>query len=257
VEQPGGCPFPGYLPPVQFAGRPLENDVSPGDWIAPTLRPFGEHVIGSLVPPVFEAYARVFHPAVRYLGDDDVDVPWAEVAAANRTVAHPVMEWGSLTGSMDFFEDADQSPLWDQAPARGHLPVGVATALVEVLHRHTGTPDDVLFGVWSGFGFIVAGAPTLALPAREHWLLRGPLDLAAVNMAEEPSEQSASLWWPADRSWFVATDIDLVTTYIGGSAACIDDVVAAPALEAVRVPVDQRFTWDADTVNPRPLDGPG
>lgn len=246
---------------MQFAGRPLEDDVSPGAWVAPALRPFGEHVVGSLVPRFFDAYARVFHPAVRYVGDDDIEVPWSEVAAANRTVAHPVMEWGSLTGSMDFFEDADQSPLWDQAPARGHLPVGVAEALVEVLRGHTGTPDDVFFGVWSGFGFVVGPpavtAPALALPGRDHWLLRGPIDLAASNMAEEPSEQSASLWWPADRAWFVATDIDLVTTFVGGSAACIADVLACPALEAARVPVDQRFTWDADTVNPLPIDAPG
>ena len=241
---------------MQFAGRLLEDDVSPGDWIAPTLRPFDEHVVGSLVPPVFDEYARVFHPAIRYDGDDDVEVSWADVALANRTVAHPAMEWGSLTGSMEFFEDADQSPLWDQAPARGHLPVGVAEVLVEVLRRHTRTPDDVFFGVWSGFGFIVADAPTLALPAREHWLVRGPIDLAAVNLAEEPSEQSVSLWWPADRAWFVATDIDLVTTFVGGSAACVADLLGHPLLEAAPVPADQRFTWDADTVNPAPLDAP-
>jgi hypothetical protein len=31
--------------------------------------------------------------------------------------------------------------------------------------------------------------------------------------------------------------------------------VAAPDLEAAEVPVTQRITWDADTVNPLPLDG--
>ncbi len=79
-------------------------------------------------------------------------------------------------------------------------------------------------------------------------------ETAAASM---PSEQSASLWWPADRAWFVATDIDLVTTFVGGSAGCIDDLLAAPGLEAALVPVDQRFTWDADTVNPWPVDAPG
>jgi hypothetical protein len=75
-------------------------------------------------------------------------------------------------------------------------------------------------------------------------------------MAAEPSEQSASLWWPADRAWFVATDIDLVTTFVGGSAACVRDVLDHPLLEAAPVPADQRFTWDADTVNPAPVDAP-
>lgn len=242
---------------MQFAGRPLEVDLSSGAWIAPALRPFGEQVVGSLVPLVFDRYARVFHPAVHYVGDDDVDVTWAEVAAANRTVAHAAMEWGSLTGSMDFFDDADQSPLWEQAPARGHLPVTVAARLTDVLRRHTTTPDDVVFGVWSGWGTIAADAPTLDLPAREHWLLRGPLDLALANMAEEPAEQSATVWWPADRAWFVATDIDLVTTYVGGSAACVADLLGTGRLETAAVPPDQRVTWDADTVNPPPYDAPG
>src|SRR4051794_37935469 len=128
------------------------------------------------------------------------------------------MERGSITGSMEYFENADQSPLWDGAPARGHLPVQVARALIDVLRRHTATPDDCWFGIWHGHasiwhghGSVVADRPTLALPAREQWLVRGPIALAAENMAEEPAEQSANLWWPADRAWCVATDIDLVT----------------------------------------------
>jgi len=41
------------------------------------------------------------------------------------------------------------------------------------------------------------------------------------------------LWWPADRSWLVATEIDGYRTYIGGSRAAIDAVLAAPALDAL------------------------
>ncbi|SFK35615.1 hypothetical protein [Geodermatophilus ruber] len=241
---------------MQFAGRPVEIDVSAGAWIAEAVRPLGEHVVGGLVPPVFAAYARVFHPAARYDGLVDVDVAWAEVAAANGTRAHPAMEWGSITGAMEFFEAADQSPLWDGAPARGHLPETVAHRLAGVLARHTTTPADCLFGVWSGFAELVADHPTLALPGREHWLVRGPIGLAAANLAREPAEQSANLWWPADRAWFVATDIDLVTTYVGGSRACVDELLAAEGLEAAEVLPTQRINWDADTLNPLPLDGP-
>jgi hypothetical protein len=259
---------------VQIAGRPVESDIRPAGWITEALRPFTEHAVGSLVPPVFEAYARVFHPAVRYPDDwfpetesaepdsseslsPDEDVTWAEVAAFNGRTAHPAMEWASITGSWEFRGNDDQPGMWNDAPAEGHLPVSVATRLAAVLARHTATPTDCWFGVWEGFGFFPAGGLTLALPGREHWLLRGPVDLAAANMAEEPSEQSANLWWPDDRAWFVATDIDLMTTYVGGSAACIADLLAADGLEAAPVPADQRVTWDADTVNPLPMDGPG
>ena len=237
-------------------------------WIAAALHPFAEHRVSSLVPPVFDAYARVFHPAVRYPDDElfgididddaaDEDVTWAEVAVFNGRTAHPAMEWASITGSWEFRGSDDQPGMWNDAPAEGHLPVSVATRLTAVLRRFTTTPEDCVFGLWDGFGHTPATELTLALPSREYWLLRGPVDLAATNLADEPAEQSANLWWPADRSWFVATDIDLMTTYVGGSAACIAELLAADGLEAWQVPADQRTTWDADTVNPAPLGAPG
>ena len=240
---------------MQFAGRPVETDLSPASWVAAAVEPFGSG-IAALVPPVFDAYVRVFHPAARYVGDTDLDVSWAEVAAANGRVAHPVMEWGSITGSMEFFSEDDQDPLWQGAPAMGPLPVHVAARIAAVLARHTTTPEDCWFGVWSGWGSLDVEGPTLALPGREYWLVRGPIVLATENMAPEPSEQSASVWWPRDRTWCVATDIDLVTTYVGGSAECIADLLAADGLETAPADVHQSVTWDADRVNPPPVDAP-
>ena len=237
---------------MQFAGRPVEDDVTPARWIAESVR--DDLTVASLVPPVFEAYARVFHPAYRYDGDDDLEVSWAEVAAANVTAAHPAMEWASITGLMEFFDQADQSPLWDGAPARGHLPAQVASTLAAVLRRHTGAPDDCWFGVPAEL--IPADSTPLELGTTQFWLIRGPVELAAANMAAEPAEQSAAIWWPSDRAWCVVTDLDLVTTYVGGTAACIAEVVAHPGLEAAHVPVSQGIGWTTDTVNPPPLDAP-
>jgi hypothetical protein len=229
----------------------FEDDVSAGAWIAAALRGQELGTVAGLVPPVFAAYARVFHPAVRYAGLEDVDVSWTEVAAANGTVTHPAMEWGSITGSMDYFGEDNQTPLWDDAPAMGHLPEHVAARLAGVLRGHTTTPADCWFGLsthWSD----ASPAARLELPGRAYWLLRGPVERAAANLLPEPSSQSANLWWPADRAWFVATDIDVVTTYVGGSRACVDDVLAAEGLEAAEVSPVQAVTWDADTVNPLP-----
>lgn len=235
-------------------------------WITEALRPFSDHRVGSLLPPVFAAYARVFHPAVRYPEDEelfgmdsdepDEDVTWADVAAFNGRTAHPAMEWASITGSWGFRGNDDQPGIWNDAPAEGHLPVSVGERMAAVLSRFTTTPEECWFGLWDGFGPGPADGPRLVLPARGYLLVRGPVGLAATNFADEPAEQSANLWWPEDRAWFVATDIDLMTTYVGGSAACIADLVSAAGLEAAVVPVDQRVTWDADTVNPLPADGP-
>ena len=227
-----------------IAGRPVEDDASAAAWI-PTS--------GWVLPLGFPAYARVLHPAIRYVGDDDVEVTWAEVADANGTLAHPLMQWPAITGGWEFVHEDDQSPLWDDSPAEGHLPVSVASRLVAVLRRHTSTPEDCWFGVWAGAGWSVdVTADATVLLGRDHWLLRGPIDLATANTAPEPAEQSVHLWWPADRSWCVVTDIDLMSTYVGGSADCIADLLAAPELEVVPAAVHDRVDLGADDVNPVP-----
>jgi hypothetical protein len=228
---------------VLIAGRPVETDTSAAAWI--TEAP------GWILPTVHPAYARVLHPAIRYAGDDDVEVSWAEVAKANATVAHPLMQWPAITGGWEFVHEDDQSPLWDDSPAEGHLPVSVASRLVAVLRRHTTTPDDCWFGVWAGFGWCADDA-AVDLLGREHVLVRGPIDLAAANAAPEPAEQSAGIWWPADRAWCVVTDVDLMSTYVGGSPACIGELLAAPDLEAVPAAVSDPVDLSADVLNPVP-----
>ena len=228
-----------------IAGRPVETDPGAAAWIPPS---------GGPIPPGFASYARVLHPAIRYDGDDDLEVPWAEVAEANGTVAHRLMQWPAITGGWEFVHEDDQSPLWDDSPAEGHLPVPVAARLTALLRRHTTTPDDCWFGVWAGFDWFVDGplpAETRLL-GRAFWLLRGPIDLAAANTAPEPAEQSVGIWWPADRAWCVVTDIDLMSTYVGGSTACIAELLAAPELEVVPADLADRVDMGGDTVNPVP-----
>lgn len=67
-----------------------------------------------------------------------------------------------------------------------------------------------------------------------------------------PLDQSANLWWPEDCAWCVHTEIDLNTTYIGGSQKMIDALVAQPGLETYQLePTDEVVS---DTVNPTPDD---
>ena len=75
--------------------------------------------------------------------------------------------------------------------------------------------------------------PKVELPNREHYLFTGPLGRTARPIAFGGWQQSPSIWWPADRSWVVATEVDGYSTYVGGSRAAIDDVLASPELEAV------------------------
>jgi hypothetical protein len=230
---------------VQLAGRPVEPDASAMAWITAGLTPTTPRTVASLLPRGFAAHVRVLHPAVRYEGDDDVDVPWAAVARHNRRTAHRLMQWPAITGSWDFVADLDQPELWNDAPAEGHLPVGVAERLAAVLARHTTTPSDC----W--FGLAADAAPGLVGEAG-HRLVRGGLALATSNLVPEPAEQGPSLWWPADRAWLVVTDPQLTSTYVAGSAAAVADVLAAEGIDAWPAEPPDRVTPDSDPVNPPP-----
>jgi len=49
---------------------------------------------------------------------------------------------------------------------------------------------------------------------------------------------SPNIWWPEDRAWCVATDIDLYDTYVGGSQECIEAVLGNLELEALPTTLD-------------------
>jgi hypothetical protein len=252
----------------------LASDVSPADWVVAGVRNF-EYDVGSLVPTGFAAYARVFHPAYRTvmtaddagegaqqvgLGDDVGwlrEVRWTEVAAANGRIAHPAMEWIAITGSWRFLHTDTQPGVWDHEPDEGSLPLRQRTRIAAVAGQHTTASDACWFAVWEGYGGLEpppGGLATVAMPQRPMLLFSGPLSGATTSFVQAPFHQSASLWWPDDRAWCVATEVDLMTTYIGGSEPFINALVHAQDLEAMRVSVDQRVTWDTDKLNLLPAD---
>jgi hypothetical protein len=255
------------------------SDVHAADWVVQGVRDGG--TVGALVPEVFEHYARVFHPASRdhLIGDESIEARWADVASANNRTMHPAAEWGSLTGT---WQMDGQPDLWDHPPRVGELPQRLAEHLAEALAPFAERADRRFFGVWEGWGTSSAlilfkhgtteaeqrqayeranaeirtqrgfldSAPTFTLPDRGMHLLEGPL--SAVSAFYENWRNPPSLWWPEDRAWCVATDIDLMSTYVGGSADASQALLSNEQIEALPVPVDQSVTWEADTINPLP-----
>jgi hypothetical protein len=47
------------------------------------------------------------------------------------------------------------------------------------------------------------------------------------------SHKTANLWWPEDRSWCVASEIDLRWTYVGGSSELIAQILSDERIEAL------------------------
>ena len=237
----------------------VNEDVSEGEWIAARLGgAFG--AVTRAVPSGFAGYVRICHPP----SDQDARrVSWHAVARQTGRRAHPVMQWHALVGSADALNVTGS--LWPgENPQRGNLAPEVLAPLCDPLADHTATPERCFFCLWEGWGWIQASSisaehlsgPRLHLPDREYLLLAGPLH-AALQIGhwygpEAFAAQSPNLFWPADRTWCVASEIDFDSTLIGGSTELVDAILQAPELDAWSVQPDDSLAHDADRLNPVP-----
>jgi hypothetical protein len=244
----------------------LEADVSAGEWIGARLLPIdwapGVRA-GSIVPTGFDSYARIFHPARRR---DGSPVRWSEIAAERGTIAHPEMQYTHVMGVHRTDRMHDPFP-----PVEGRLPREITAALANALEPYTRAADRCWFALWDGYGFWGGGAyavvardrgqvdrreakdrearerrqlmeiPRFGCRGREYYLFRGPLEAASHMEFNGALFQSADLWWPDDRAWCVATDLDGDSTYVGGTEACIASILEDERFEALPSAVDHRF----------------
>lgn len=238
---PGG---PGTMVRMSAALGPGEwvDDVTPADWIAPRLHPFNQDT-GSVIPEGFEAYCRVFHPL------DGVG-RWSDLAARNGRIAHSQMQLHAISVSRGEGIPAFDGRM-DGRVSWGSLPVTERAAVVEDLRTHTTTPDRCWFAAWEGWGGLDDGGVTelVQLPGRGYLLASGAIDAATDSVLEPPFDQSLSLWWPDDLAWCVATEVDFAWTYVGGTGAAIDALLADARLEALPTLLTDLPFANADTVN--------
>ena len=233
------------------------HDISVAGWIAESVRYWRSikkdaFHLGHLVPDGFDAYARLFHPAYRRNeAGENVPVRWAQIAVWNGRTAHPLMQFHRIANppESNIYGDSE----WGNAPQFGSLPSAECQVLAGLLREFTESPDLYYFCFWDGYGqedFIPTfkRQPKVSVDIRDYFLFRGILD---PELAEKKFRyQSPSLWWPSDRAWFVATEIDVKETMIGGGQACIERVLNHSELEAMPVAIDDNVGAWGDTINP-------
>ncbi|MFI8351381.1 hypothetical protein [Streptomyces sp. NPDC085596] len=212
------------------------TDLAPARWLTDRFRGRDHScTVAGVVVPGFGAYVRVLHPA--WL--EERPVPWREVAAAHGRTMAPGAGWHELIGMDREYQNASEYGLpgvWDEHPAEGPTPPGVAEALIPVLARHTRTAGQCWFGLWDGYGrWDFSRFPTFETPYRDEVLLAGPLFDAVSPVTLDEFAELPDLWWPEDRAWCLGGDVDLVSTYVGGTPALIEELLAAEELETQRV----------------------
>lgn len=257
-----------------------------GAWIEPRLS--GEFGAVTLqVPQGYEAYARVFHPATDWEGNPVPWAEVAKVfgtTAHQEMQWHAILglsSAGELRGS--YGPDTPIGSKWaGEDPWLGTMDLDALDALCEILTAHTADPGQCYFGLCVIESWLEAFSPEelkplLELPmGRDHIVLAGPLS-AVDQIIRGPSKtgysqavfdarkgdgppperarfdwkirQAPHLIWPADRSWFVASEVDFDSTLVGGSAALVEAIVASPELEAWAVEPTTSLACDADKIN--------
>jgi hypothetical protein len=199
------------------AGLAWSNAVGEADWIRERLSPFDAHRVTSVVLAGFEAYARVLHPAC--------------TSRMPSRLAGLARAWTTTPGHCWFC-------LWDGYDLAGTLltPPGEPSVRLR---------DPVPGSVREG--------PRVNLPNREYLLYPGPVEAVTGVASFAGLGQTPNLWWPADRAWCVATEIDLPWTYLAGPAGLIDSILHDRRVEALPAsptdPLTHVEAWVAAWVN--------
>ena len=253
--------FPEYS--VHPPGLTFLTDVTVGRWVEDGFSS-APGSMGVLVPGGFGACARVLHPA---LNDSGQPVKWFAVAEWSGRVHHPLVSFEGISAPAR--GHGTGSPPWTRDPRHGSMEEETATELAAFLSEFTGTPEQCYFGVWEGYGQYSGGSAMLTSDGRAR-PLRTPRDvrraqrvrgvglnyLLYTGRLEQIAEfysnflsEPPNIWWPADRAWFVSTDVDLDSTYIGASPECIDALLGHDALEVVPASPDASIAMTADRIN--------
>lgn len=228
----------------------LVEDPSMAHWVKERLLPVlpDEEGVkaGSVVPLGFDAYGRIFHPAHRYISETRrrETVRWTELASMNGLTVHPEMQFHSILGKP--LSESYQQPGWGSLPSVGRLDAAEVGPIVEVLAESTKTPDLCYFCIWEGDSIVSQSQyrkhHVVELGGYEYLVFRGRLEVVPVH-------GSPSIWWPEDRAWCVASDIDTFDTLVGGSRECIARLTAHPGLEVLPIGIEDRIDFYGDTVN--------
>ncbi|MFS0728788.1 hypothetical protein ABC270_01775 [Curtobacterium sp. 1P10AnD] len=177
------------------------TDVGRGDWLV--RRAGAWSTIGGVVGTGFTACARVLHPVTAHRDDRGTtdrwgDHPvletatwrWADVAARTGGTVDARTRWDRLTG----LDDESDLPFPDgwraEPPQEGWLDPSVLAVLFGHLATATSTPDDLVAGIWDGWGDL-NGSGTLVVGWQRSDDEPGPTHAERVAMQADADQRIA------------------------------------------------------------------
>jgi hypothetical protein len=245
----------------------LSDDVAAADWVCERLSTPSDNVVTTIVPGGFAAYARILHP-VQTPGFGAALVRWSEVSKWGGVAMNPQIQWHEI--ALPLVRPIAETPWRSRGPAEGGLDGPDAEALIAHRARVTGTANTCCLCIWDGYGGgLPCAAPaspkpepprrrdqyaSVIMPFGEYVLYQRPLLDATTFEIGGRRPQTPNLWWPTDRSWCVASEIDLQWTYLGGAQSLIDEVLTEHRIESLPAspgdPIHVEFAgWLAELID--------
>jgi hypothetical protein len=221
-------------------------DREPIAWLAASGMTAWGRKLRSWLPAVFEGYVRILHPAREMEAGVERFVRWSEIAAWSGKRLTRASSISDLVRRVDGRRWDDKGPdelPWRWLPANGYLEAPHFFRLVE--HLAADTSGAIWALVWYGYGglpvreSLVRGAAMHIVPSergdRAYLLFRGAIAEVETLLRPKgyPLEEVPSFWWPEDRRWFVSTDIDNYSTYVGASSDTVARLLADDLLEVL------------------------
>jgi hypothetical protein len=236
--------------------------------LAPDDTNWHGNFVSHCVPPIFEAYSKLFHAiytdasavddprswaaadtTIRSIGGVDLGrlqsvpsdygpkgrrVPWRELAERFGLQFHAEFNDTSLTR---VFPD-NSWPRSLLGPDEGTLDEVTCQRLVEILKPFTERQSCHFH-----YDVIATGR------CEADVAFSGELD-DVIECCNDPEVRGTPThWWPEHRTWLVCSDWDLKFTLIGGPRRLVNQLIADDELECIAVTPSDRIDFKADRLN--------
>jgi hypothetical protein len=174
--------------------------------------------VGSVIPYEFPAYARIDHDPTRVHRRPSRQLPEQMVR-----ILYILLRDATTTPERCWF------CVWEADGAFRvrtllHRMSRSRRAIVRKPRRVRGSRDGAMQNV---------GGNQLGLPRAYHLYTSNLSDIGPLRGL--PWALTPDLWWPEDRAWCVASEMEFTWTYIAGSRSLIDSVCEHPQLRAREV----------------------
>lgn len=210
---------------------------SAAQWLSGHLHEMAGGRVRSIVPSIYDSYVRILHPVHDASG---TRVRWSDLAQDAGAVVRADLQWAELVELLG--ENESRVPAVTP-PEPGCLDTESMDALVRLVDP-LGHDGPCISGIWDGWAWLEdatmpgAAIGSVAFPYRTYLLFEGSLREVAMLDGGLIGARSPNLLWPVDRSWFLASEVDLDSSILGGSRELCEAALHSSGIEALSIYVD-------------------